>query len=66
MKKALVAMAAVASLAFILRRRRRTKDRVNLYYEDGSMVSLEPGSVEAGRIAPLAGDALRAVRGPAT
>ena len=41
-------------------RRGRTRERVDLYFADGSMVSLDGGSPEAARLLPLAHDALRA------
>jgi hypothetical protein len=43
-------------------RRGRTNERVDLYFVDGSMVSLEGSSAEAARLLPLAHDALRAAR----
>jgi hypothetical protein len=57
---ALVGVAAglVAGAAFI-RRRTVDRDRVDLYYEDGSMVSLSNGSADAERLLPLAREILR-------
>jgi hypothetical protein len=43
-------------------RRGRAHERVDLYFADGSMVSLDDGSDEARRLLPLANDALRAAR----
>lgn len=43
-------------------RRGRAHERVDLYFVDGSMVSLEGGSAEAARLLSLAHDALRAAR----
>ncbi len=43
-------------------RRGRSHDRVDLYFADGSMLSLEGGSAETARLLPLAHDALRAAR----
>ena len=43
-------------------RRNRSAERVDLYFADGSMVSLEGGSAETARLLPLANDALRAAR----
>ncbi len=60
-----LALVAAGSVAFFLRKRRRHRERIDLYYDDGSMVSLEPGTLEAGRVAPYASDALRASREPA-
>jgi hypothetical protein len=43
-------------------RRGRRHDRVDLYFADGSMVSLESHSPQAARLIPLARDAIRAAR----
>ncbi len=43
-------------------RRGRAHERVDLYFVDGSMVSLEGASAEAAHLLPLAHDALRAAR----
>jgi hypothetical protein len=43
-------------------RRGRRQDRVDLYFADGSMVSLESDSAQAARLIPLARDAIRAAR----
>lgn len=43
-------------------RRGRANDRIDLYFADGSMVSLDSGSAEAARLVPLAHDALRSAR----
>jgi hypothetical protein len=51
----------VAGAAFV-RRRSFQEERVDLYYEDGSMLSLENGSPDAERLLPLAREVLRAVR----
>ena len=40
------------------RRPRARRERVDLYFEDGSMVSLAEGSPEAARLLPLAHAAL--------
>jgi len=50
--------------ALLLLRRRgvRRSERIDLYYEDGSMVSLEDGSPGAARLLPIAADVLRAAR----
>jgi hypothetical protein len=53
--------AAVAGAA-VWQRRRRRRERVDLYFVDGSMVSLEQGSLEADRLLPLAHDVLAAAR----
>jgi hypothetical protein len=58
----LVSAAAVAG-AVLWRRRSRRKERVDLYFADGSMVSLEQGSLEADRLLPHAHQVLAAARG---
>jgi hypothetical protein len=58
------ALVGIAFAAIIVYRRRLAsrKERVDLYYEDGSLVSLEEGSAGAERLLTLAHDALAAVR----
>jgi hypothetical protein len=51
----------VAGAAFI-RRQAAQRDRVDLYYADGSMLSLTDGAPGADRLLPLARDILRTVR----
>ena len=58
-------MLALGSLAgAVLYRRRfgRRRERVDLYYEDGSIVSLAGGSPQGDGLLPLARDVLRAAR----
>jgi len=43
-------------------RRGRAHERVDLYFADGSLVSLDGDSPEAARLLPRAHDALRAAR----
>jgi hypothetical protein len=43
-------------------RRGRTRERIDLYFEDGSLSSLEGGSPVAARLVAQARDALRAAR----
>ena len=65
-RKALAALVLVGSIAGAVAWRRRSahrRERVDLYFEDGSMVSLEQGSLEADRLLPLAHDVLAAARG---
>ena len=59
-----LALVGVAFAAIVVYRRRFAvrKDRVDLYYEDGSLVSLEEGSAGAGRLLTLAHEALQATR----
>jgi hypothetical protein len=53
----------VASLAGVVyRRRRRRRSRIDLYFADGSMISLAGDSPDAAVLLPHAADALRAVR----
>jgi hypothetical protein len=52
----------LAVLAVYRKSSSRRRDRVDLYFEDGSMVSLGNGSGEAAQVLPLAREALRAAR----
>lgn len=60
----LLSLAALAAGAVIVARRRfvRNRERVDVYYEDGSMASYEEGSADAERLLPLAREALNAAR----
>jgi hypothetical protein len=51
----------LAGAAFI-RRRSVARERVDLYFEDGSMISLSNGSPDAERLLPLAREILRSAR----
>jgi hypothetical protein len=51
----------VAGAAFI-RRQAAHRERVDLYYADGSMISLTNGAPGAERLLPLARDILRTTR----
>jgi ferric-dicitrate binding protein FerR (iron transport regulator) len=65
MRKGGLALAAAAgAVAFALRRRLRAgaRERVEVYLEDGSMVSLAGSSPEAQRLVGLARDVLAAAR----
>jgi hypothetical protein len=54
---------ALASLGGILwARGRKGRERVDLYFEDGSMVSLAGDSPEAALVLPYAREALRSVQ----
>ena len=62
-KRKLLATAALGAASFagtMLYRRRteRNRTRVDLYFEDGSMVSLAAGTPDADRVVPLATEAL--------
>jgi hypothetical protein len=56
-----VAGGMLAGAAFI-RRRGVQRERVDLYYQDGSMISLSNGSPDAERLLPLAREILRQSR----
>jgi hypothetical protein len=56
-----VAGGMLGAAAFV-RRRTATRERVDLYYEDGSMLSLSTGSAEAEQLLPLAREILRTSR----
>ena len=60
----LLVLAGVAAGAAVLVRRRvgGSRERVDLYFEDGSMTSLDDGSPDAERLLGLARDALAAAR----
>ena len=45
-------------LLYLTRRRDERRERVHLYYDDGSMVTLEQGAPEAERLLALARQAL--------
>jgi hypothetical protein len=63
MRRGLVALAAAGAAAILWQRRRAAAaDRVDLYFEDGSMQSVGDGTAEAARLLPLAREALRAAR----
>lgn len=50
----LVAIGSVAGAAALWRRRSGSRDRVDAYFADGSMVSFAEGSEEAARLFPIA------------
>ena len=58
---ALAAGAVVGMIAFRQRAARR-RERVDIYYDDGSMLSLSRGSPGVARLLPLARDVLDASR----
>jgi hypothetical protein len=59
MRRLLALIGVVGGAFFYLKRRRRSsRERVHLYYDDGSMVSLEPGAPQAERLLALARAAL--------
>ena len=63
-RRALVLGAAVGSAtgAILLRRRARSRDRLELYFEDGSLVTLAQGTPEAEPLLLHARDLLAAAR----
>jgi hypothetical protein len=62
--KALTLLLVVGAVAggLLWRRRAARRERVDLYFADGSMVSLERGSLDADRVLPLAHGVLQAAR----
>ena len=57
-----LAAGSLAGTVFYRRRTARHRDRVDVYYEDGSMVSLADGSPEAATVLPLARRILETAR----
>ncbi len=62
---ALLALVAAwsAGAALLRRATRPRRERVDLYFDDGSMQSLSDGTPEGARLLPLARAALAAARG---
>jgi hypothetical protein len=58
----LLAAGSLAGSVLYRRRAARRRERVDLYADDGSMVSLDDGTAEAARLLPLAHDILAAAR----
>ena len=56
------AVLAAAGVVLLRRRRSRPSERVDVYYADGSMVSLEQGGGGRDRALALAREALEAAR----
>ena len=52
----------LAAAAYVRRGAGHRRERVDLYYEDGSMISLTEGSPELERLLPLARNVLHAAR----
>jgi hypothetical protein len=63
-RRALALLFAAGSLLGVglYARRGRTRERVDLYFADGSMISIAGDSPEASRLIPLARDAIRFAR----
>jgi hypothetical protein len=53
---------ALAAVSFFRRGPGRRRERVDLYYDDGSMLSLPDGSPDSERLLALGRDALRSAR----
>ena len=58
MRRLLALVAFVGGLLYLTRRRDGRRERVHLYYDDGSMVTVERGRPEAERLLTLAHQAL--------
>jgi hypothetical protein len=58
----LAGAAVAAGAVLFLRRRSDSQERVDLYYDDGSIVSPARDAPETERVLALARDAIRAVR----
>lgn len=58
----LLVAAGFAAVVVYRRRFAARRPRIDLYYEDGSLVSFEQGSDGAGQLLPLAHDVLDAAR----
>jgi hypothetical protein len=62
LKSVLIAAGSFAGVVFFRRRAARHRERADLYFDDGSMVSLVEGTAEAERLLPLAREVLQAAR----
>jgi hypothetical protein len=56
----LLAAGSIVGVAVLRRRVAQRRERIDLYFDDGSMLSLAEGAGEAERLLPLARDVLRA------
>ena len=60
----LAAGAALAgAIVFVRTKSAVEREHVDVYFADGSMISLEPGSTDGDRLLPLARRAIAAARG---
>jgi hypothetical protein len=57
------AAAIAGAIVFVRTKAAVEREHVDVYFADGSMVSLEPGSVEGDKLLPLARRAIAAARG---
>ena len=58
----LLTIGSLAGTVFYRRRAARRRERVDVYFDDGSMVSLVEGSPEAATLLPVAREVLAAAR----
>jgi hypothetical protein len=58
MRRLLALVAAIGGALLLFRRREATRERISLYYDDGSMVTLERGAPGSERVLELARAAL--------
>jgi len=54
----LLAAGSLAGSVLLRRRAARRRERIDLYADDGSMISLDDGTPEAARLLPIARDLL--------
>lgn len=64
MRRGLLVLLGAGAGAALLVRGRRRGERVDLYFDDGSMISLDESRDEADRLLPLAHDVLAVARRP--
>jgi hypothetical protein len=57
------AAAIAGAIVFVRTKAAVEREHVDVYFADGSMVSLEPGSAEGDKLLPLARRAIAAARG---
>jgi hypothetical protein len=57
------AAAVAGAIVFVRTKSALDREHVDVYFADGSMVSLEPGSEQGDRLLPLARRAIAAARG---
>jgi hypothetical protein len=57
------AAALAGAIVFVRTKASVEREHVDVYFADGSMISLEPGSADGDKLLPLARRALAAARG---
>lgn len=57
-RRLVLLLAGAGALLYVARRRGANRERVQLYFDDGSMVTLEQGSPDAERLLGIARAAL--------